>query len=267
MEGLIILKIGGSICTGKSAGKFEVREDVVKRLAREIKEAQSKDGFRLLVVNGAGPFGHVNVTEYGINDGLESERDFEGYAKTVCDCTCLNQRVSELMRKEGLSAFPVPSSTVIVQDRKRIVHFDTSVLEELWKQDEEAVPVMNGTMVPDRALKGSVVSGDAVIEGAARRLGAKLIIFAADVDGVFTADPKKDKDAKLIESITERNFDEVSHGISGSASTDVTGGMMNKVKKLLGFSAPTLIMNGEEPGRLKDALLGKEVRGTVVRKG
>ena len=264
MKDLILLKIGGSICTEKSAGKFKVKEKTVKSIAEEIAGARSHREFRLLVVNGAGPFGHVNVTNYDIDNGLRKPRDWEGYAKTVCDCSYVNYAVSEALRKSGLLSIPYPSSGVIVQSGKKIISFYIDVIKRLWEQNYEIVPVMNGTMVPDLKLRGSAMSGDAVIEYLAKKLDVNMAIFATDVDGIYTADPKKNEKAKLIDVITRANFEEIKSGITGSSNVDVTGGMLGKVEKLISLRVKTIVINGNIPGRVRDALLGREVEGTVI---
>ena len=265
MRDLILLKIGGSICTEKSKGKFKVKAKTVARIASEIAEARRQKEFTLLVVNGAGPFGHVNVTEFDINDGLRTPRDFEGFVKTVCDCSHENYIISEILRRKGILAYPYPGSGVIIQAKKRIVYFDFDVIKRLWDSSEDLVPVMNGTMVPDTEMNGSVVSGDAVIEHISTRMKVSLIIFATDVDGIYTADPRKKKGARLIDVITKDRFGDIKHGISGSSNVDVTGGMLGKAERLLGLGTKTLILNGNKPGRVRDALLGKEVRGTIIK--
>ncbi len=265
MKDLVLLKIGGSICTEKSTGKFRVKTKVVGRIAAEIMEARKRKEFRLLVVNGAGPFGHANVAEYDINDGLRTDRDFEGFIKTVSDCGHLNSEVSRIMRKNGLLAHPYPTSSVMIQSKKRIVFFCTDVIKRLWDSNDRIVPVMNGTMVPDTELKGSVVGGDEVIEHLAGRLLARKIIFATDVDGIFTRDPRKYKSAKLIDVVTKGNFEQLKKGITGSSAVDVTGGMLGKVERLLSLDVPAMIINGNVPGRVRDALLGKAVKGSNIK--
>jgi isopentenyl phosphate kinase len=265
MQDLIILKIGGSVCTQKASGKFSVRKAAVRRIAREIKEAMDERGFSLLVVNGAGPFGHVNVAEYDINEGVRTQRDFEGFYKTVCDCSFLNCSVAEILRNDGLHAYPFPTSSVAVQSGKKIVAFEIEAMKRMWDADKKAVPVMNGTMVPDMMIGGSVISGDAVIEYLSGRLRPKLVVFATDVDGIFTKDPRKDSKAKLIEVVTHRNIGEVRTSLSGSSAVDVTGGMLGKVERLLSLDSDTLIVNGNAPGRVKKALLRENVMGTLVK--
>ena len=265
MKDLILMKIGGSVCAEKSKGKFKARLRPVSRIAAEIVKARKERDFRLILVNGAGPFGHVNVKNYDIDDGLRTPRDFEGFSKTICDCGYLNYKVTEALRKEGVLAIPYPTTSVIISSGKKIVSFCLDVIKRLWDSNPDIVPVMNGDMVPDLEMNGSVVSGDDVIEQLAVRLGVKRIIFATDVDGIFTADPNKDKKAELIDVITKGNFKEVKSGISGSSNTDVTGGMLGKVERLLSLDTETMIINGNAPGRVRDALLGKQVKGTVVR--
>jgi isopentenyl phosphate kinase len=265
MKDLILLKIGGSVCTHKSTGKFRVRTDAVAKIAREIAEARKERDFRLLVVNGAGAFGHANVVEYDINDGLTKARDFEGFVKTIGDCNRLNLMISDIMRRKGLPAYPYPTSSVVIQSAKKITAFWMDGIKAIWGSNEDIIPVMNGDMVPDTRIKGSVLSGDGVIEHMAARMAVKRIVFATDVDGVFTGDPRKEKRARLIREVTKDNFERIRHGISGSSNTDVTGGMLGKVRRFLGMGTVTVIVNGNRPGRVRDAILGKAVKGTIIK--
>ncbi len=266
MKNLVLLKIGGSICTEKGKNKFRVREKTVARIAREINDARKEKEFRLLVVNGAGPFGHTNVTEYGINNGLSNEKDYEGFAKTVNDCSYLNWKVSDIMRKEGIISLPFPSSSVVIQGKRKISTFFTDSLKALWNSNWSIVPVMNGTMVADTEMKGSVVSGDAVLEHIAARFSPDFMIFVTDVDGIFTGDPKKNSRARLIDKISKDGYGDIKKHISGSSNVDVTGGMLGKVEKMLELKTRTIIINGNAPGRVRKALLGETVRGTVLGK-
>ena len=55
-----------------------------------------------------------------------------------------------------------------------------------------------------------------------------------------------------------------------AAQVDVIGGMLHKVERMLALvketGADIQIINGLVPGRVKEALLGKKVVGTFVRK-
>jgi isopentenyl phosphate kinase len=50
-------------------------------------------------------------------------------------------------------------------------------------------------MVKDKEWKWSVMSGDTVIAQTCKLMKPKKVLMGTDVDGIFTADPKIDKNA------------------------------------------------------------------------
>lgn len=266
MTDLYILKLGGSVCTDKQNNRFKVNEQIVRLVGREIKSARKKKDFRLIVVNGAGPFGHTNVHEYGINKGVRSPKDFEGMCRTAIDCADLNLQIAKLFWKEGLLAYPVPASAITVQKNKKIVFQDETVVRELFRQNRKIIPVLNGTFTVDSFLGGSVVSGDATIAHLAKKLQAKKVLFGTDVNGVFTSDPKKFLDAKQIPLISKKNWKKVLLGVGESAALDVSGGMKGKLARLAEKTRgiPIVIFDATKKGNTFDALNGKKT-GTLIR--
>ena len=55
---MIILKIGGSILTNKDSKTSEVDSSSLKRIASEIKDSMDNSQKQLIIVHGAGSFGH-----------------------------------------------------------------------------------------------------------------------------------------------------------------------------------------------------------------
>ena len=95
-------------------------------------------------------------------------------------------------------------------------------------------------------------------------VGADLLILLTDIEGLYTADPKKDKDAKIIH-LVEKIDDEISNAADGSGSTLGTGGMVTKISAAkIGceYGIDTIIANGEDPSIIYDILRGRE-RGTL----
>ena len=264
MKDLVILKIGGSVCTDKSRNSFRVRSDVVKRIGKEIRDARMEKAFRLIVVNGAGPFGHLNVKRYDINNGLHTEKDYEGFSKTLSDCTYLNWKVSDTLRSAGLVTMPYPSSSVAIQVKKKLVSVYLDNMKRIWDANDSVIPVLNGTMVPDMKLGSSPMSGDAIIEYLARRLSPKSIIFLTDVDGVFDKDPNRFADAKLLKTITKDDLGSIKRYATGSSNVDVTGGMLGKLKNLLELNSQCYVVNGNRPGNTRAVLLDEPVKGTLI---
>jgi isopentenyl phosphate kinase len=87
------------------------------------------------------------------------------------------------------------------------------------------------------------------------------------VDGVMTADPSKDKNARLIPEITIKNYAKIKSSLTSSDGVDVTGGMLSKVESMLELAKKGIeseIINGDKPGNLLRALKGEKRIGTVI---
>ena len=266
MSQLVILKLGGSVITEKERNKVKARKGLIKRIAKEIKRARKKKDFKLILVHGAGPFGHKFVTDYGINKGIKTERQVQGFVLTHQSVADLNRMVVEAFQKEGLLAFPIQPSACLLQENKRIVEFQTKILEALHKMNPKIVPVLYGDMVIDHYLKGSVLSGDAIVPFLAKRLNADRILLGGDVKGICTADPKKSRTAKLIPKINAQNYHQVLKVVSGSKAVDVTGGMKGKLTKLLETAAgkKTLVFDLRKKDNLFKALTGEKIPCTEI---
>ena len=104
----------------------------------------------------------------------------------------------------------------------------------------------------------------------ATTLDADLLIILSDIDGLFTADPHKDRDAKLLHRVEEIT-PEIESMIGGAGSALGTGGMTTKIKAArMSNAAGTdmVIANGNSPAVLYDIVGGKDV-GTrfLAKKG
>ena len=89
---------------------------------------------------------------------------------------------------------------------------------------------------------------------------ADVLVILSDVDGLYSADPHKDKNAKLIEEV--HGVDENLFALAGGVGSALgTGGMRTKLTaaKLAGESGvDTVIANGENPALLYDIADGKK---------
>ena len=97
---------------------------------------------------------------------------------------------------------------------------------------------------------------------------ADLLILLSDVDGLYTGDPKKDKDAKLIK-VVERVTPDVEK-LAGKASPRGFGGMVSKVqaaKIASEFGIPVVIARSDEKNVLERLLKGEEIGTIFLPKG
>lgn len=93
---------------------------------------------------------------------------------------------------------------------------------------------------------------------------ADLLILLSDIDGLFTADPKKDPNA-VRRSVVEEISAEIEASASGAGSQFGTGGMATKIMAAqICFAAgiDLVIANGEQPSIVFDILEGKDI-GTL----
>lgn len=92
-------------------------------------------------------------------------------------------------------------------------------------------------------------------------IDADLLVLLSDIDGLFTADPRKDPSAKIISIVGDINAD-IDKVATGAGSAFGTGGMNTKIaaaricrQKSIG----TVITNGKDPSILFQVLEGADV--------
>jgi len=97
-------------------------------------------------------------------------------------------------------------------------------------------------------------------------VGADLLVILTDLDGLYTADPRRDPNASLITRVPRRSAD-VSFWAADSGTGLGTGGMVTKMeaaRRAAASGIPTIIANGLVEGILARILRGEAV-GTLVQ--
>lgn len=266
MDDLIVLKLGGSSITNKKENKFEMNYSVLDRCAQEIKNALEKNSdLNIILVCGVGPFGHTNVKKYNLNGKIETDEQEKGVEKTKQDCKYVGEETAKSLEKIGVKTKLIFGTNICVQNERKVVSFNLNEYKKCL--NEGIIPITTGTMVLDESFKWSVMSGDQVIAQTAKNLCPKKVLIGTDVDGIFTADPKTNPSAELIENITKENLEEVLEKCGESKAVDVTGGMKGKIEKLAKNlnSFPVEIFNLFVEGNLENTLLGKQIKSTKIK--
>ena len=144
-----------------------------------------------------------------------------------------------------------------VEDDTRHSNF-TNTLNRLL--DLGAIPIINEN---DTVATAEIVIGDNDTLAAivAQSVSADRLILLSDIDGLYTADPHKDPDAKLISTV--HKIDEALLSLAGaSAGNQGTGGMVTKLqaaKICLDCNCEMIIANGNRPDNLYDIMDGMEI--------
>jgi uridylate kinase len=117
-------------------------------------------------------------------------------------------------------------------------------------------------------VMGGITPGqttDAVAAVLAERVGAAVFINATSVDGIYSADPKKDKDATRFDAITPQKLLEIVSGTAlGAGSNNVLDIVAARVVER--SNIPLVVLDGRDPKNLSNAILKGKFRGTVVSK-
>jgi len=262
---LIFLKLGGSLITKKDK-PFTENKKIIKQIAQEIHRARKKKPFRLLIGNGGGSYPHVPAKKYKTAQGIINKESLKGIAEVQDAASRLNRIIVRALIDAGENAISIQPSSITLAKNSRIVEFYLKPLKMFLEKD--MIPVVYGDVGLDLKQGGCIISTEELFVFLAKKLKPKRIISAGIVDGVFTADPLKDPKAKLIPEITSQNYPKIKKMLAGSAGIDVTGGMLHKVERYLELAVIGIhsqIINGAVKNRLKNALLDKKVKGTIIK--
>lgn len=265
MKNLILVKLGGSLITDKTK-PFVPRLDVIKRLAEEIHRVRKEKNIKLIVGHGGGSFPHKPAKDYKVNEGIINKESYKGISLVQDAASRLNRILIKSFIKIGENAVSIQPSSALIAKGGRIKKWYLDPIKEMLKSN--LLPVVYGDVAIDIKKGCCIISTEEILNYLARQLGSKRIILAGITDGVFTSDPQKNPDAKLIPEINSRNYKDIKGYLTGSAGIDVTGGMLHRVERmfeLTKFGVEAEIINGEKEGNLKKALLGEKRLGTIIK--
>lgn len=249
--------MGGSVITDK--GHYRTFDRVTaSRLAAEI----ASSGQKVILVHGAGSFGHMLAKENRLHLGVTESSQLIGAARVMADVRELNLKMSRCLSEKGLPVVPLPPASCAVMVDGNLDHLDLAVFRKYMEMG--MVPLTFGDVVRDSKRGLSICSGDQLMTTLAREFRPEKIIFVTDVDGVFTADPTQDPEAKLIETVDQTVLDALPRT---ERNVDVTGSIFAKIQYMIemaGLTGECLVLNGKAPGRLRSALSGERVIASKV---
>ena len=228
----VLLKLSGEALMGND--QFGINRDSIQNMVKDVIEA-SQLGVELAIVIGGG-----NIFR-GVAPGAEgmdrATADYMGMLATVINSLAL----ADAIKQAGL-AVRVMSAIGVEQ----IVESYVRPKAMQYLEENKVIVFAAGTGNPffttdtAAALRGS-------------EIGAEIVLKATKVDGVYTADPKKDPDARRYSSLT---FDEAIE--KHLEVMDATAFALCRDQKL-----PIKVFSILKPGALKRILMGED-EGTLV---
>lgn len=260
---LTVVKLGGSLITDKRV-EASFREDVMKRLAKEIAVAlYEMPEMQLILGHGSGSFGHFAAKQHGTMQGVLTREQWRGFAEVATVAAELNALVAKALREANIPVWRLqPSASARCKDGKLVemaLHPIKTALEH------GLVPLVYGDVALDDVRGGTIISTETIMSYLATNLPVVRVLLLGEVAGVY------DEAETVIPEITPANLHHYEGALGGSEGTDVTGGMLTKVRDMLALveQSPGLsirIMDGTVPDLLREALLGEAEPGTLIRK-
>ena len=232
----IVLKLSGEALQG--AQRHGIDQATLFSIARQIKEVRDLEVEMAIVLGGGNIFrGQENVESQGL-DMDRSVADYMGMLATVINGMALQNA----LEKTGI---PTRLMTAIEIRQVAEPYIRRKAMRHLEK----------GRVVIFAAGTGNpYFTTDTAAALRAKEINAQVLLKATKVDGVYTADPFKVKDARKFTSL--KYIDVVKKGLKVMDTTAVTLCMENRL--------PIIIFNLTKEGNIRGVISGEKI-GTIVR--
>ncbi|NDF11551.1 MAG: glutamate 5-kinase [Proteobacteria bacterium] len=243
----IVIKIGSSLLTDEKGNPRRAWLENLLLDVAELKKQKSKNGKPVEVVIVSS--GAVALGRNALGFAHGALRLEEKQAAAACGQPRLMALYRELFEAHKIHAAQVLLTMEDSEDRRRYLNARTTLRTLL---DAGVVPVINenDTVATEELRFGD---NDRLAARVAQMVSAELLILLSDIDGLYTANPKTDKNAKhipLVKSITPEI-----EAMGGAAISAVgSGGMVTKIAaaKMAFYSGcHTVIMEGSDGSPLK----------------
>ena len=229
----ILLKLSGESLMGKK--QFCIDHERLSEYAEQIKEI-SEMGIQVAVVIGGGNiFRGIQAAEGGMD---RVQGDYMGMLATVINSMALQSaleaikvetRLQSAIKMEQICEHFIRRRAVRHLEKHRVVIFGAGTGNPYFTTDTAAT------------LRAIEIEADVMLKG-------------TRVDGIYTADPEKDKTATKFDEIT---YDEIYH--RNLKVMDLTATTMCKENNM-----PIYVFDMDTVGNLKKVMLGEKI-GTLVR--
>ena len=264
MRARVVIKLGGGLITKKDSFK-SFNSDIVKSLCEVIANIVS-EGISIIIVHGAGSFGHILAKEWRIAEGCDSEISTEqkdAVDRIRSDMRELDSLIVDELFKQGLRSESFPPSdwaTGVGRNFK-------GCLEKFERSSGEDIPITFGDVVNTADEKEfGILSGDDLM----LRLSTEVpdvthsIFLIGDAPGVLDMPPGKGGELVPIWS-PSTEISSVHH-----SEIDVTGGIRLKLDRAAEIAknvGEVWVMDGRAPQRIQELLISGETIGTKIVAG
>lgn len=255
----IVIKIGSSSLTHPETGELNLMK--IEKLIRTLSDLRGQGKDVVLVSSGAIAAGRQALGHHKRPDSLAEKQAFAavGQARLMMVyqklCAEYNQTAAQVLLTKD----------TMVNDASRYNAQNT--FEELLNLGTIPIVNENDTVsTSEIPYVDSFGDNDRLSAIVAALIGADLLILLSDIDGLYTDDPRTNKEARFISFVPEITKELLSMGKGTSGSDVGTGGMSAKLaaaRIATDSGADMVIANGDHVEAVMEIVGGKET-GTLL---
>lgn len=246
----IVLKLGTSTLTHKT-GKLNIRR--MTNLVRILSDLHNSGREILLVSSGAVGMGvgKLNLPE------RPKDTPSKQAAAAVGQCELMHI-YDDMFAKYNVTVAQILLTKTTLSNN-RLPHVQNTIRRLL---EMGVIPIVNenDTVAIDE-LELEIGENDSLSAKVAVAVGADLLVILSDIEGLYSADPRTNADAKVIR-VVEKIDAHIEHMAGGAGTSFGTGGMATKInaaKIATEQGIDMVIMNGRDPEQLYALFDGEEV--------
>jgi len=228
----VVVKVSGEALMGPDS--FGIHQPTLERIAADLMASQRLGVAIAVVVGGGNIFRGVNVSEKGV---ARATGDMMGMLATVMNALALESAIEKAgLAARTMSALTMPEVCEAYERGRALRHLEQG----------RVVLLAGGTGNP-------FFTTDTTAVLRAAEIGAEAVLKATNVDGVYSADPKKDKNAARYDRLSHQEAIERNLKVM-----DTTAFALARENRM-----PIIVFSIREKGAIAAVLRGKG-RATVV---
>jgi len=228
----VVVKVSGEALMGPDS--FGIHQPTLERIAADLTASQRLGVAIAVVVGGGNIFRGVNVSEKGV---ARATGDMMGMLATVMNALALESAIERAgLAARTMSALTMPEVCEVYERGRALRHLEQG----------RVVLLAGGTGNP-------FFTTDTTAVLRAAEIGAEAVLKATNVDGVYSADPKKDKNAARYDRLSHQEAIERNLKVM-----DTTAFALARENRM-----PIIVFSIREPGAIAAVLRG-EGRATTV---
>jgi glutamate 5-kinase len=249
----IVVKVGSSLVTNEGRG---VDAEAIGNWCRQLAEL-AREGREVVMVSS----GAIAEGMKRLGWASRPKELHELQAAAAVGQMGLAQMYETKLREQGLTSAQVLLTHADLADRERYLNARSTLLALL---QHRVLPVINEN---DTVVNDEIKFGDNDTLGAlvANLVEADALVILTDQKGLYSADPRKDPNARFIDRATAGR-PELEEMAGGAGSSIGRGGMITKIlaaKRAASSGANTVIAWGREPDVLLRLARGESI-GTAL---